>query len=87
MVVLIQSQTVPINPPGVQPVLTVAQFWNVLKTKSRKPQLFIKQIASATILKESDFGLTREASLKDGMIGPPSGKFVEDVYFKKPWKV
>lgn len=86
MVVLIQSQTYPINPPGAKPILNVEQIWEALTIKSRKPELFIKPISSAKILEEDENSLVREVYFKEGM-GPPAGKAVEQILFKKPWKV
>lgn len=86
MVVLSQSQTYPINPPGVEPVLNVEQVWKVLTFKSRNPELFLKPVSSSKILEENESNLTRELYFEEGM-GPPAGKVVEQVFFKKPWKV
>ena len=86
MVVIIQSQTYPINPPGAEPVLNVEQVWEALAIKSRKPELFLKPISSAKILEEDENSLVREVYFKEGM-GPPAGKAVEHILFKKPWKV
>lgn len=86
MVVIIQSQTYPINPPGAEPVLNVEQIWEALTIKSRKPELFLKPISSAKILEEDENSLVREVYFKEGM-GPPAGKAVEQILFRKPWKV
>ena len=86
MVVIIVSQTFPINPPGSEPVLSIEQVWEVLKIKCHTPQLFIPAIASCTILEENEKGLSREIVLREGM-GPPGGDITEDLTFFKPWKV
>lgn len=86
MVLIIQSQTFPINPPGVEPVLSVEQVWEVLKIKCRSPQLFIPALASCTVLEENETGLSREIVFREGM-GPSAGKVTEDLTFFKPWKV
>ncbi|MCJ1426718.1 hypothetical protein MMC29_004621 [Sticta canariensis] len=85
MVVLYQSQTYPINPPGAEPVLTLEQVWDVLVIKCRQPELFIQPIASSTILEETETTIKREAIFSEGM-GPPSGRVIEDIVLKKPWK-
>lgn len=102
MVVLCQSQTWPINPPGAEPVLSLEQVWEVLEIKCRKPELFIKPIASATVLEETQTTIKREAFFREvrshphwgnhltmhpqGM-GPPGGSMIEDIVLQKPWKV
>lgn len=86
MVRVLQSQTFPINPPGAEPVLSIEQFWEVIKIKCRSPQLFIPAMASCSVLEENEKGLSREVIFKEGM-GPPSGKVIEDLTFFKPWKV
>lgn len=102
MVVLCQSQTFPINPPGAEPVLSVEQFWDVLEIKCRQPELFVKPIASSSVLEETQTTIKREAVFREvrsltrignnltkhfqGM-GPPGGPMIEDLVLQKPWKV
>lgn len=65
MVTLYQSQTAPINPAGAEPVLSVAQVWEVLSIKVRKPELFVKPFASANILEESETTVKRETIFRE----------------------
>ena len=60
MVLLYQSQTCPINPPGAEPVLSLEQVWDVLVIKCRDPEVFIPQIASSTILEKTETTIKRE---------------------------
>ena len=89
MVVIIKSQTSPINPPGVEPVLSIEQVWEVLLIKCRTPEKFIRVMKSTTVLEENEKGLTREVIFREGggPTAPPGGKFIEDLTFFKPWKV
>lgn len=38
-----------INPPGVEPILTVEQVWNGLQRKARDPQRFVPAISECRI--------------------------------------
>lgn len=89
MVLILKSQTFPINPPGVEPVLSIEQVWEVLQIKCRTPEKFIPAMASTTVLEENEKGLSREVIFRDvkGPGVPPSGKVIEDLTFFKPWKV
>ncbi|KAM0799765.1 hypothetical protein BDR22DRAFT_806865 [Usnea florida] len=86
MVVLYQSQTSPVNPPNASPVLTLAQVWEVMQIKARKPQLFVAPISACEVLEENESFLKRVATFTEGM-GPPGGKITEDVDLRAPWKV
>jgi hypothetical protein len=86
MVLIVLSQTFPINPPGVEPVLSVEQVWEVLSIKSRTPELFIQAMASTTVLEEHETSLVREVVFREG-VGPFNGKVIEDLTWVKPWKV
>lgn len=89
MVLILKSQTFPINPPGIEPVLSIEQVWEVLLIKCRTPEKFIKAMKSTNVLEENEKGLTREIIFREdaGPMAPPGGKFVEDLTFFKPWKV
>lgn len=65
MVILQQSQTSPINPAGAEPFLSIEQFWEVLVIKTRQPELFVKPIASAKILEETETTIKREVSFRE----------------------
>lgn len=65
MVVLYKSQTSPINPAGAEPVLSIEQFWEVLVIKARQPELFVKPIASAKVLEETETTIKREISFRE----------------------
>ncbi|KAF6217767.1 hypothetical protein HO133_006594 [Letharia lupina] len=86
MVVLYQSQTYPINPPNASPVLTLAEFWEVMQVKCRKPELFVAPISACEVLEETDKFMKRTVTFREGM-GPPGGKVVEDMDIRAPWKV
>ena len=38
-----------INPPGVEPILTVEQVWKGLQKKAREPQRFVPAISECRI--------------------------------------
>lgn len=65
MVVLFQSQTCPINPPGAQPVLTTAQFWEVMILKCRQPELFVAPMSSSEVLEETETYIKRVVVFKE----------------------
>lgn len=85
MVVLYQSQTLPINPQGVEPVLSTSQLWEVLVLKCRKPELFIAAMSGSRVLEETETFIKRTVIFKEGM-GPPGGIATEDITLRKPWK-
>ncbi|MCJ1273522.1 hypothetical protein MMC21_001315 [Puttea exsequens] len=86
MVILYQSQTLPINPPNVSPVLTLAEIWEVMIVKCRKPELFVAPINGSEVLEETDTFMKRSVTFKEGM-GPPGGEVIEELQIRKPWKV
>lgn len=86
MVVLYQSQTYPINPPNASPILTLAEVWEVMLVKCRKPELFVAPIAACEVLEETESTMKRVVTFKEGM-GPPAGKAVEEMDIRAPWKV
>ena len=65
MVVLFQSQTCPINPPGAQPVLTIAQFWEVMILKCRQPELFVAPMSGSEVLEETETFIKRVVVFKE----------------------
>jgi len=86
MVILYQSQTLPINPPNSTPVLTLAQIWSVMDLKCRKPEIFVAPMSSSEVLSETPTFMKRSVVFKEGM-GPPAGKVTEELQIRKPWKV
>lgn len=46
------AATRPVNPPGVELVLTEEQVWKALEYKARNPALFVKAITSAEVVKD-----------------------------------
>jgi len=86
MVVLYQSQTLPINPSGTTPTLTLAEVWEVMHLKCRKPELFVAPMSSSEVFEETPTFMKRSVVFKEGM-GPPGGKVVEDLQIRAPWKV
>lgn len=87
MVLIVLSQTFPINPPGVEPVLSIEQVWEVLNIKSHTPELFIQAMASSTVFEESKTSLVREVVFREDGGPVKGGKVIEDLTFVKPWKV
>lgn len=86
MVVLYQSQTYPINPSNASSVLTLAEFWEVMHIKCRKPELFVAPITACEVVEETDSFMKRNVTFKEGM-GPPGGKVTEELDIRAPWKV
>lgn len=64
MVVLIQSLTLPFNPPGAEPVLNMAQIWEALLLKCRKPQDFLSPMSGSEVLEETETTIKRSVTFK-----------------------
>jgi len=47
------AATRPVNPPGVEPKITVKQLWAGLAKKAREPRDFIPNVASVSVLEDS----------------------------------
>jgi len=86
MVVLYQSQTLPINPSGSSPALSLAEVWEVMMLKCRKPELFVAPMSDSSVLEETETFMKRSVTFKEGM-GPPGGKVTEDLQIRAPGKV
>lgn len=54
--------------------------------KCRKPELFVTPMSTSSVLEETETFLKRSVTFKEGM-GPPSGKVIEDLQIRAPWKV
>ena len=65
MVVLSQSQTLPFNPPGAEPVLNTAQIWEALLLKCRKPEDFLSPISGSEMLEETDTLIRRIVTFRE----------------------
>ena len=64
MVVLLQSQTLPINPPGAEPVLNSAQVWEAMLLKCRRPQDFLTPMSDSEVLEETETLIRRSVTFK-----------------------
>lgn len=64
MVLLIQSQTLPFNPPGAEPVLDKSQIWEALLLKCRKPQDFLFPMSGSEVLEETETLIRRSVTFK-----------------------
>ncbi|GAA5844213.1 hypothetical protein JCM3766R1_000970 [Sporobolomyces carnicolor] len=60
------AATRPVNPPGVELVLTEEQVWKALEYKARNPALFVKAITSAEVVKDGGNKVTRLVSIMNG---------------------
>ncbi|GAA5954686.1 hypothetical protein JCM3765_003857 [Sporobolomyces pararoseus] len=58
--------TRPVNPPGVEPVLSEEQVWKGLEKKAREPSLFVQAITSAEVIKDEGNKVTRLVSINNG---------------------
>jgi hypothetical protein len=61
MTIIFAAFTLPVNPPGVIPTLTLEHVWAALELKCRQPQLFLAVIKTCHVL-EDDGGLSCEKS-------------------------
>ncbi len=62
------TYTAPVNPPGVEPVLTQAQLFAGFQRKVRKPWEFVPTISGAEILSDEGNVVKRLVALKSGVI-------------------
>jgi len=60
------DETLAINPPGVEPVLTRDQVWEGLQMKAHNALPFVPRMSRCEVLKEYENGLLREIQF-DGM--------------------
>ncbi|GAA6017278.1 hypothetical protein JCM11491_000616 [Sporobolomyces phaffii] len=58
--------TRPVNPPGVEPVLSEDQVWRGLEQKARNPILFVAAITSCEVVKDEGNKVTRLVSINGG---------------------
>ncbi|KAK7046549.1 DUF1857-domain-containing protein [Favolaschia claudopus] len=56
------AATRPVNPHGVEPVITEEQLWKGLEIKARNPSVFVPMITSAKVTKDNGNKLTREVT-------------------------
>lgn len=43
----------PVNPPGVEPKITIEQLWSGLAKKARNPKDYIPGVVSVSVLEDS----------------------------------
>ncbi|KWU40968.1 DUF1857-domain-containing protein [Rhodotorula sp. JG-1b] len=55
-----------INPPGVEPILTVEQVWKGLQKKAREPQRFVPAISECRIDNDQGNQMTRIVRFGEG---------------------
>ncbi|KAJ7310712.1 DUF1857-domain-containing protein [Mycena albidolilacea] len=54
--------TRPVNPPGVEPVITEEQLWKTLEYKARNPSAFVPMISSCKVTLDEGNKLVREVT-------------------------
>lgn len=86
MALLHYAATVPINPPNASPVLSVKDIWNAMVIKCREPQHFVPVIATCTVTKEDENGMTRDVTMKE-LPDMPKGVQTEIITYSKPYVV
>lgn len=67
MVTINLALTVPLNPPGSNPVIAPAQAWSALLRKARRPQDFVPVVSGCTILSETPTRISAEVSFHPGV--------------------
>lgn len=67
MVTINLALTVPLNPPGSNPVIAPAQAWSALLRKARRPQDFVPVVSGCTILSETPTSISAEVSFHPGV--------------------
>ncbi|KAJ7274879.1 DUF1857-domain-containing protein [Mycena rebaudengoi] len=58
------AATRPVNPPGIEPIITEEQLWKGLEFKARNPQAFVPMITSCVVTSDSGKNLVREVKFK-----------------------
>jgi len=76
------AATVPVNPSGVERVLTIEELWKGLELKVRKPELFLPVIDTCKVLEDKDGVVVREVVFKPG--GPSPHPAVETITHYPP---
>jgi hypothetical protein len=71
MTIIYAAATVPVNPAGTAPVLSIEQLWRGLEIKVRKPQLFIPVIDTCEVLEDTEESVLREVLFKNGSSASP----------------
>ncbi|KIM94822.1 hypothetical protein OIDMADRAFT_206545 [Oidiodendron maius Zn] len=66
MTIIFAAATVPVNPAGAYPVMTLKQLWAGLELKRRMPQLFLAVIDTCEVLEDDGESVLREVKFKDG---------------------
>ncbi|KAJ6571584.1 hypothetical protein B0H19DRAFT_1130402 [Mycena capillaripes] len=56
------AATRPVNPPGVEPVITEEQLWKGLEYKARNPSAFVPMISSCKVTVDDGKKLVREVT-------------------------
>ncbi|KAL2042841.1 hypothetical protein N7G274_004601 [Stereocaulon virgatum] len=86
MVTIHQSQTYPINPPSASPPLTLAEMWQVMLLKCRKPELFVAPMSSSHVIEETPTFMKRTITMKTDA-DLPHGEQTEELQIRAPWKI
>ena len=47
------AATRPVNPPGIEPKITIEQLWAAFEKKARDPKAFIPHIVSFSVVEDS----------------------------------
>lgn len=61
------SLSVPLNPPGASPIITLKHAWAAFVHKARRPQDFIPVVSSCTIISETPTSIACEVSFHPGV--------------------
>jgi len=83
MTIIYAAGTLPINPEGASPVLTLDQVWAGLDLKVRKPELFLPVIDTCKVLEDDGESVLREVQFKKGQ-GPFDVPVQERITHIKP---
>ena len=86
MVTINVAYTQPVNPPGVEPILTREQLWNAMDMKVRRAHEFVPVFSDCKVLEEHDNVVVRQTTLKP-MEGRPGKTQKETCKLYKPVKV
>lgn len=70
--------TVPVNPEGVEPVLSAKEFWTGLRRGGANPELFAEYVAKTEVMNPvSDLVFQRRLYMADGAVHTKAGATID----------
>jgi len=77
------AATRPVNPPGIEPKITIEQLWAGIVKKARDPKDFVPNVISSSIIEDSGDKIVREVVFRNESTGS-AAKVTEQITFNEP---